>query len=731
MKNPLKGRVCLPKLPAGALLGFFMMFSTLSFAADKGELWSLQPIQRVSPPSVQNKSWSRDSIDSFVLARMEKGGLEPVADAKPATLARRLYFNLIGLPPTPEQLDVFVSAAKKNRNAAIEVLVDELLDSPRFGEKWGRHWLDLARYSESNGKDRDVVFPNAWRYRDYVISSLNADKSYFQFVKEQIAGDLLDATSESIRDERLVATTFLTLAPKAFQETDMEKFTMDVVDEQIDVVSRSVLAMTIACARCHDHKFDAISTKDYYAIAGIFLSSDTRYGPGPLYNNNHDKDTLLVAIGPDVERLHPEVAKWQAEVIRLTEAVTKGRSDAYRIKRKVAGALRDRGLKDPKEDPELAKMAKEQEALTVKATAWNEERKILIQSPPAEKPGYTMAVLESEESPEDCKVRVRGMPKEYGDAVLRGKMSIPGMPELGKIGAHESGRRQLAEWLVNEKNPLTSRVMVNRVWRHLFGQGLVRTVDNFGVTGDNPSHPELLDTLAADFVATNGSIKKLIRRIVLSRTWQLGSEDYDKGQELDPDNYLLWRANFRRLDIEPFRDAVLMVSGQLQIEPPAGSLMMNVFPGAGYRGTEVKKTDVDNVNMNQEITQDRHRTIFLPVVRNQMPEVLKLFDFADPNAVLGSRNARTIPSQALYLMNSPFVEAQSRHAAGQVIAFSDSIDHRIDRAYRMTQGEEPTPSARLRAKEYIKQRVNEDEELDAWSDFMASLYASASFRYLK
>ncbi len=725
------GRTRLALSATTVVMAVTLVFTSWSDATEREELWSLQPVRRAVAPVVKNQAWPRGVIDRFVLARLEKENLQPGGDAKPETLVRRLYFNLIGLPPTPEQIDAFVSASKKDQSAALGALVDELLASPRFGEKWGRHWLDLARYSESNGKDRDVVFPNAWRYRDYVISSLNSDKSYFQFVKEQIAGDLLEAESGAKRDEGMVATTFLTLGPKAFQETDMEKFTMDVVDEQIDVLSRSVLGMTIACARCHDHKFDAISTKDYYAMAGIFLSSDTRYGPGPLYNNKHDKDTKLVAIGPDVERLHPAVAKWQTEVIRLTEAVTKGRSDAYRIKRKVAGAVRDRGLKDVKEDPELVKWTEKQEALTAETVAWNEERKKLIKSPPAEMPAYTMAVLESDESPEDCKVRVRGMPKEYGEAVLRGKMSIPGMPKLAVIAADESGRLQLAEWLVDEKNPLTSRVMVNRVWRHLFGRGLVRTVDNFGVTGEKPSHPELLDTLAADFVASNGSIKKLIRQIVLSRTWQLSSEDGGKGKQVDPDNNFLWRANFRRLDIEPFRDAVLMVSGQLQVKPPAGSLLMNVYAGAGYKGREVKETEVDHVNVNKEIEQDRHRTVFLPVVRNQMPEVLKLFDFADPNAVLGARNARTIPSQALYLMNSSFVENQAQHAAEQVMAFGESTDGRIERAYRLTQGLRPSAAASQRAKNYIQQRVAENDEPDAWSDFMASLFASASFRYIR
>ena len=442
---------------------------------------------------------------------------------------------------------------------AFETLVDDLLASSHFGEKWARHWLDLARYAESNGKDRDVVFPDAWRYRDYVIDALNADKPFNTFVREQVAGDLLPGAG----DEQIVATAFLALGPKAFQEVNNEKFAMDVVDEQIDVLTRSVLGLTVACSRCHDHKYDPIATEDYYSLAGILLSSDTRYGPGPLYFARHDKDKDLIPIGDRVDELHPAVSDWRGEILRLTKHVIERRSSAYRIQRNIAGELRERKLKKAEEDPELAAQEQKMLDMRAEADAANKKRLEMIRTAPTKRPGYTMAVLRSGETPEDCAVRYGGVHTDRGDRVPRGMLTIPGLPKFDAVGAEESGRLQLADWLASENNPLTARVIVNRVWHHLFGTGLVSTVDNFGVTGAAPSHPELLDHLAAEFMQDGWSVKRLVRRIVLSRTWRLSSEIHSSHAAIDPDNRFLWRANFRRLDVEAFRDSVLMVSGQL------------------------------------------------------------------------------------------------------------------------------------------------------------------------
>ncbi|MEM7011728.1 MAG: DUF1549 and DUF1553 domain-containing protein [Verrucomicrobiota bacterium] len=673
--------------------------------------WAFRQLQDSVLPNVSDSDWPADDLDRFILTKIEAKDLTPAADAEAETLARRLYFNLIGLPPTPKQIDAFDLAK-------LDSVIDELLASPHFGEKWARHWLDLARYADSNGKDRDVVFPNAWRYRDYVIGAFNADKPYDEFVREQIAGDLLEKN-----DEALVATAFLTLGPKAFQEVDMEKFELDVVDEQIDVMSRSILGLTVACARCHDHKFDPVSTADYYALAGVFLSSDTRYGAGPLYINKHTKDTELVPFGDWAEELHPAVADWRAEVLRLTEEVANTRSAAYKIRRQVTGELRDKGLKKPEDDPELLQLHLRSEAMYAAAATKNETRVALISTPPGEQPGYAMAMVRSEEPPDDCNIRVRGVHNDHGDAVPRGQLTIPGMPAFDEISADESGRKQLANWLASPENPLTARVYVNRVWRHLFGRGLVRTTDNFGVSGEEPTHPQLLDYLTAQFIADGWSTKRLIKRIVLSRNWRLSSLPHESGERIDPANELLWRANFRRLDIEQFRDSVLAVSQQLQNEPPAGNLFKDVYVGREYGDS------ANHANFDEEIANFRYRAIYIPLVRNRMPEALQLFDFADPNATTGDRNARTIPSQALYLMNSPFVETQARFAAEVLLETPES--ERIEIAYRSTIGIAPTDGMIGDATSYLAARTAEASELEAWTDLMQTLFSSAQFRYIE
>ena len=687
------------------------------------ELWSLLPIEHTAPPA-SDSDWPRTEIDRFIAAEWVEIGVSPVVDADAQTLHRRLRFNLTGLPPTLDQIKAFKAAYAKNSKAAIEQLVDELLGSRAFGETWARHWLDLARYSESNGKDRDVIFPNAWRYRDYVISAFNADKPFDGFVREQIAGDLL----EDAGDEQIVATAFLAMGPKAFGEPDKTKFALDLVDEQIDVLTRSVLGLTVACARCHDHKFDPVATKDYYAMAGILLSSETRWGAGPLYGNRHPYDTKLVALGPKAAELDPAVVAWKAKIIEMTEKVANTRSAAYRIQRDIAGQLRERGIAKAADDPELADKEKKMLAMRKEAQQLLDESVELTHNPPSEVPGYTMALsLRQDEAPKDCHVRVGGFPDDLGPKGERGAFEIPGMPEFGDVAESNSGRRQLADWLSSAENPLTARVWVNRVWRHLFGRGLVATVDNFGVMGEEPSHPELLDFLAAEFIADGWSTKRLVRRIVLSRTWQLSSQFNKKNDAVDPRNLALWHANYRRLDIEPFRDAMMSVSGTLIEAPREGSLFADIYPGITYGPRQSHSV----ANLDAEIAADRHRTVYLPIVRNQMPKVLQLFDFADPNAALGNRNARTIPAQALYLMNNPFVEELAGATADRILTWPEA--ERVKRTWQLLTGRMPNPEMITRAEEFVLYRMDETkgEQREAWMDVVQTLFASAPFRYLE
>jgi len=707
------------------ILIFSVIFFGLNASSAEPKLWSLQAVRSVSPPELET-DWARTDIDFFIAGKWESKNLKPVGDAAENVLVRRLYFNLIGLPPTPEQLDLF---AKEG----FDITVETLLASPHFGEKWGRHWLDLARYSESNGADRNVVFAHAWRYRDWVIDALNRDMPYDQFIREQIAGDLLPGAGDS----QLVATGFLTLGPKSFQEPDREKFLMDMVDEQIDVMSRSILGLTIACSRCHDHKFDPIPQADYYALAGIFLSSDTLHGPGPLYFQDHKHNKPVLAIGPDKEKLDPGVQAWRDEIYSKTVEAMRLRSAAYKIRRKVTGTLREKGLKKPENDPDLLKQHLESEGMYAKAKQLLEEREASMKLVPA-KPGYAM-VMQEMESPEDCLIRTRGVHNEYGEAVPRGRLTIPGLPSLDDIGG-ESGRRQLADWLVSKENPLTARVIVNRVWHQLFGSGLVNSVDNFGVNGSEPSHPELLDYLAYQFVEEDHwSLKSLIRRIVSSRTWQLSSRVEEESTEdsVDPANTLYSRANFRRLDVEAFHDSVLTVSGELDRSPPAdGSLLSGAFLGSEYG-----KRGPDGVLLESEWTEFRHRAVYLPVIRDAIPEIFKQFDFADPNTTTGSRNARTIPGQALFLMNDEFVETQAKLAALRVSSLkSDSLDRSLTWLGKAAHGAPFSPEQKLEMKTYLDQRTAELKvegrpakaaSEEAWTDLFQAVFSGIDFRYME
>ncbi|MCP5549678.1 MAG: DUF1549 domain-containing protein [Akkermansiaceae bacterium] len=422
-------------------------------AGESPEHWAFRPVASPPVPAVKNEAWPRSDIDRFVLAALEAKNLAPGPDADRETLARRLSFNLTGLPPSPERL------AAAEAGGGIEPMVDAALASERFGEKWARHWLDLARFAETNGKDRNVVFPHAWRYRDWVIGALNRDLPYDRFVREQVAGDLIGGGGESAR----VATGFLTLGPKAFQETAAEKFAMDLVDEQIDTLSRSVLALTVACARCHDHKFDPIPTADYYALAGIFLSSEALYGAGPMYYQNHAHDRAVAPIGERATALDAGVRRWRGAIYAHNQKAMDLRSAGYRIRRGVTGTLRDRGLKKPSEDPELAALTAKADAMYAEAEEELKKRDALLAEAPPQ-PAYAM-VLREGATPEDCRTCPRGEHNKHGVGAA-GRLTILGTLPLAAIAATRWAALA-ADWLTSLENLLTARVIVNRVWHWL------------------------------------------------------------------------------------------------------------------------------------------------------------------------------------------------------------------------------------------------------------------------
>jgi hypothetical protein len=660
-----------------------------------GDHWSFRPPKKVLPPPVKQADWPRGDVDQFLLAALEAHGLAPVADADRPRLLRRVTFDLLGLPPTPEEVDAFLADDSPHAFARV---VDRLLASPRFGERWGRHWLDVARFAESSGKT-NFSYPQAWRYRDWVIASLNADVPYDRFVREQIAGDLLPAGDDRQRARQLIATGFLALGSKAHDAENRGQFVLDVVDEQIEATTRAFLGLTVACARCHDHKTDPILQRDYYALSGIFRSTQTCSGTlAGVFPNFNASPLIELPAGADVPAAVPTLTA--AQRASLAE--------------RVAALVRERdGIPPGEANRDRMRRVNSQLAVV--------RYRLAIDRADAPPRAFAMGVRERDEVI-DSPLYARGELDQPRGVVSRGLVRVLCAEPPAPITTG-SGRRELADWLASPANPLTARVMVNRVWLHLFGRGLVPTPDNFGASGQRPSHPELLDTLAVDFMADGWSVKKLIRRIALSRAYGLDSTHDPRNFEADPDNALVWRMSKRRLEAEAVRDALLFVGGRLAPEPPAGSAVAR--SGEGY-ALFLRVAGLDAV--------DTHRSVYLPVVRDQVVESLALFDFADPSLVTGERATTTSPAQALYFMNSPFVVRQAESLAERVRAAEGDDARGIDRAYRLAFARPPTATEKDRALAFLRDFPARpgaaDRGREAWSAFCQALFAAAEFRYL-
>jgi len=627
------------------------------------KLWSLLPVENPIVPEVKNTGWSQTPIDAFILAKLEQADLSPTADATPRVLVRRLYYDLIGLPPTAADVDAFCLAYEQDQQSSVETLVDDLLSRSQYGERWGRHWLDVARYAESNGNDglsRNPTFPHAWRYRDYVIEAFNNDVPYDQFLKEQIAGDLLTSDSPEEADRLLIATGFLALASKPAKAMNTN-FEMDVVADQIDVIGSGVMGLSVACARCHDHKFDPISIKDYYALAGIFTSSETMWGVA-----GNEK---LTAPPTDLHRLktYPIVLPPEdfVETVILTESDT-GKPKAIPKPKWEVGAPLAMGVRDKK-------------------------------------------------APADCKLNINGDSKKLGDPIPRGFLSAcnTNVTETIAVDPKQSGRLQLAEWLTHKQHPLTARVMVNRVWMHLFGRGLVNTPNDFGLYGAKPTHPELLDHLATRFVNEGWSIKQLIRSIVLTRTYQLSSGAEAIAIEKDEQNLLVGRHERRRLDAESLRDSILQVSGQLNLEPGEGSIIR-------HRDILVNKAG----NLHQP---SNHRSIYLCYLRSSMPPSLAAFDLPEFTMVVGRREDSSIPGQALYLFNSPFVLEQAYQFGTSSLNDATTDKERVRFVYQRALNREPSERELQEALELVNFT---GAESDGWTSLCQALFISNEFRYI-
>jgi hypothetical protein len=658
---------------------------------EKGrQFWAFQPPKKAAPPVVRDTAWPKTDVDRFLLAGLEAKGLKPVADADKRTLVRRVFLDLTGLPPTPEQADEFVNDESPE---ALEKLVDKLLAVPAFGERWGRHWLDVARFAESSGKSANINYPHAWRYRDYVIAAYNADKPFDRFIKEQLAGDLLPAKDEAEKAEHAIATGFLAVGMKALNERNPEQFRMDLADEQIDTFSQAFLGMTAACARCHDHKFDPIPSRDYYALAGIFKSTETCYG------------TIRF-----VQSQRP------SPLIPLSKASG-------------APASTDEPL-----SPEARKRIEEQIATLRKQAADDVVRRVIVQGQTALLQGridlydadgnaklLAMGARDRFRT-ENSPVYARGEVDKPGEVVPRGVLQVvsTNSPKISR----GSGRLELADWVATKDNPLTARVYVNRVWLHLFGRGIVPTPDNFGTTGLPPANQQLLDSLAVWFEENGWSTKKLVKHLVLSHAYQLSAKTDPANFTADPDNALVWRMTPSRLDAESLRDSLLIVSGRLDARPARGSAVAkagdgpSVAPGPGGRFGVRRDPD------------DRHRSVYMPIVRDNLPESLALFDGADPNMVMGERANTTVPAQALFLMNNPFVLKSAEAAADRLLAAGSTDSDRVRQAYRLFFGRPASDKEVVAAEGFLTKyaaTAKSRSKKDPWAALCQAMFASAEF----
>ena len=686
---------------------------------EKGrEHWAYQAPRASAIPTPKNANWGRNAIDAFLAAGHEEHALTPAPDADPRTFLRRLSFDLTGLPPDPAAVETFVKAWEENPDSAIASAVSDYLGSERFGERWGRHWLDIARYAESSGMEVNATYPDAWRYRDYVIDSFNTGKPLDRFITEQLAGDLLPFENEKERSEQLVATGFLALGTKNLNEQNSRQFRFDLVDEQIDTTTQALLGTTVSCARCHDHKFDPIPMSDYYAIAGIFLSSETLYGTPNGLQSRRATDL--------VELPFAEQAPGSIPLADLLDLELRRVDLEDRLETLLAEQAAERRANRNGEEVQSAVVR----ILATRNQLGVVEGQLLTYDDSGKRRTLAMGMRDREE-PFDSQILIRGEednPTE--ERVPRGFLQVLKTGDEQPVPSHQSGRLELAGWITSPENPLTARVYANRVWLWLFGEGLVSSVDNFGTTGEAPSHPELLDYLALRLIELDWSVKDLIREITGTRAYRMGS-DYDAALfAKDPENRLLWRANKRRLDAESLRDATLAVSGQIELERPVGSKV--AAAGVGFIGRTIPETAFDE--------ESAHRSIYLPIVRGTVPESLALFDFADPSLTSGKREITTVPSQALYLMNSDFA-LEAAEAMARTLLLEEELRGAAlaKEAFYRSYSRPPTEAETIATQQYVERFLEaaegedispEQARLLALTTFCQSLLASAEFRYL-
>ncbi|HYH64801.1 MAG TPA: DUF1553 domain-containing protein [Urbifossiella sp.] len=868
--------------------------------AEERAFWAFQPVKRPPVP----RSAFPNPIDAFLAAKLAEQGLALAPPADRRLLLRRVTFDLTGLPPTPAETDAFLRDPAAD---AFERVVDRLLASPAYGEKWGRRWLDVARYADSNGMDENLAYVNAWRYRDWVIRSLNADKPYDQFVREQIAGDLLAGGTDAERADRLTATGFLVVGPKMLAEDDPMKMRMDIVDEQLDTLGQAFLGLTLGCARCHDHKFDPIRAEDYYALAGVFASTKSmrnhsvvaawnerpigsaasaaalaahektvaaaraevkaadatlktavatrlteerkraaeyasaaaevarRSGPLKLVAADPTKDApagtvrveaeafargnvlkltdgygagigVVINAGPlpniaeyDVEvpaagtyqfavryaaaeprsvrvtvggRLlpgeacggktgswNPDTQTWHAEgvvalpagkaVVKFARAGPFPHIDKFALlpmtpeqvaavplsveqaaaDRKLLASVLRQWVEDATakgNDSFRASPAVEGEAAPEAKREATRLREALAAAEKA-RPPVDEAMAVEDAKGENLRVHLRGNHLTLGAEVPRRVPQVFG-DAATPIGPDRSGRLELADWLTRPTNPLTARVMVNRLWAGHFGAGLVRTPDNFGRLGERPTHPELLDWLAAEFVEKGWSLKHMHRLMVTSAAYRSATQADAAAVRLDPENRLLSRFPRRRLDAEEVRDGMLAVSGLL--DRTVGGSLLKATPRQYVTGTGSR---------NYEDYDHPRRTVYLPVVRSAVYDVLQTLDFPDPSVPAGQRPTTIVPTQALFMLNGTLVDRAAEAFARALLAAPGDDPAHVAEAYRRVFGRAPTTAELDRVATYLTRSeaaadaalAPADRRVRAWRGLCRVLLASNEFVFVE
>jgi hypothetical protein len=722
-------------LAAAGLASLFATESPKQFTLQQRRWWAFQKVVKPLLPQPNNHTWKANEIDDFILAKLEEKHLAPAPPADRVTLIRRATLDLTGLVPTPEEVQAFVSDSSPDAFAKV---VDRLLASPRYGERWARHWLDLARYADSEGFKSDETRPNIWRYRDYVIDSFNQDKPYDRFVKEQIAGDELYPQAPAA----LVATGFNRHFPDESNARKLMERRQQILNDITDTVGSVFLGLTYGCAKCHDHKFDPILHTDYYRLQAFFA-------------NTRIEDNLTLDFGEQRTEYQRQYAAWdsrtkdiRAELHRLIEpalaALYKENFDKFpaEIQTAITTDAAERTAIQwqmyYKAKPQL-EHNEDEGAHRLKGDAkarWNELKAELARFDsikPAPEPVAQAMIDNGRESPKTYVLAV-GVYDAYREEVEPGFLSIldPVTPKIvPPLGVNSTGRRTvLANWLASPDNPLTARVMVNRIWHYHFGRGLVATPSDFGVMGERPANPALLDYLAAYFVESGWSIKKIHRLIMLSSTYQESARFDPQAAKVDPDDRLFWRYPRHRLEGEAVRDTILQVSGRLNLKMGGPGVFPALPPGVETRGGWKKDEDPSEAN---------RRSVYVFVRRNTRYPMFEVFDMPDTHESCPRRNATVTAPQALELLNNELVLDWSRSLAARVANDAGlTPEARVDRAWRFVYSRAATPSERADALRFLQEQAallgtrmaSSDAEKAALTDLCHMLVNSNEFLYL-